>query len=89
MVPVNVLENTSGVVPDASTGPLKEPDRMVMKSVATELVNRNVCPFTAPDNTEYSPAKLQEEMVTADPLEGIATVLEGNCEVFVHCELAV
>jgi hypothetical protein len=42
MVPVKVLANTSGVVPKASTGPPGVPERIVIKSVATLLVNRSV-----------------------------------------------
>lgn len=77
-VPVNVLANTSGVRPDATTGPLDEPERIVIKSVATLLVKRRVCPFTAPLITENSPANEQVEMVVAVPLVLMAIVPDGN-----------
>jgi hypothetical protein len=66
-VPVKVFTNTSGVVPDARTGPLGVPECIVIKSVPTLLVNLRVCPFTAPLIVEYSPAKEQVEIVTDAP----------------------
>ena len=64
---MKVFAKTNGVRPEATTGPLELPERMVMKSVATLLVKRNVCPFTAPLMVEYSPAKEQVETVTVVP----------------------
>ena len=65
-MPVKVLTKVSGVGPKATTGPLDVPERMVIQSVAPE-VNFRVCPETAPEIVEYSPAKEQVEMVTTAP----------------------
>ena len=81
-MPVYVFANTSGVVPDATTGPLEVPERTVIKSVATLLVNLNVWPFTAPLMVEYSPANEQVEIVTSAPIGLIVAV--PNEEVLVH-----
>jgi hypothetical protein len=55
-------------VPEATTGPPEEPERIVMKSEETLLAKRSVCPFTAPFIVEYSPAKEQVEIVTDAPV---------------------
>lgn len=81
-VPVKVLANVSGVVPNATTAPPEVPERMVIKSVATLLVNRRVWPFTALLMVEYSPAKEQVEMVTSEPL--VLMVALPKAVVFVH-----
>jgi hypothetical protein len=48
-------------------GPLKVPLWIVISSPATLLVKFRVCPDTAPLIVEYSPAKLQVEIVTVVP----------------------
>ena len=50
--------------------------------MATLLVKRSVCPFTAPVTVEYSPAKEQVEIVTTVPAGFIAA--EPNEDVNVH-----
>lgn len=84
MVPVKVLAITNGVTPDPITGPFDVPEWMVIKSVAILLVKRSVCPLTAPDSTEYSPAKEQVVMVVRAPVGLMAMVPLGNWEVLVH-----
>jgi len=81
-VPVYVFANTSGVVPDATTGPLEVPERTVIKSVAILLVKLNVWPLTAPLIVEYSPANEHVEIVTIVP-DGLIVAVP-NEEVFVH-----
>lgn len=84
MFPVNVFANTRGVTPDAITGPFEVPECIVIKSVATLLVKLRVCPFTAPEIAENSPAKEQVEIVTTVPDVFIGTVADGNWEPNVH-----
>jgi hypothetical protein len=55
--------------------------------VATLLVNRKVCPFTAPLIVEYSPAKEQVEIVTVVP--DALIVADPKLEVLVHWLWAV
>jgi hypothetical protein len=81
-VPVKVLLNVSGVWPNATTGPLGEPERMVMKSVDTLDVNRRVVPATAPLIVEYSPAQDTEEMVTT--VFSVGMVAEPKEDELVH-----
>lgn len=82
MVPVNVLANTSGVTPDAITGPFEVPECIVIKSVAILLVKRRVCPLTAPLIVEYSPPNEQVEIVTAVP--AVLIVAVPKAVVLVH-----
>ncbi len=70
-----------GVGPKPTTGPDGEPLWMVMKSVATELVNFRVWPETAPLIVEYSPAKEHVEIVVRALPEMVA---EPNDELNVH-----
>ena len=56
MFPVNVLKHKRCNT-DAITGPFEVPECIVIKSVATLLVKLRVCPFTAPEIAENSPAK--------------------------------
>lgn len=79
-VPVKVLAKLSGVCPNARTGPPGVPDLTVIQSVATLLVNRSVCPFTAPFIVEYSPANEQVEMVTIELLAGMVAVPKAEAK---------
>lgn len=72
--PVKVFTNDSGVCPKATTGPDEEPERIVIQSVATLLVNCSVWPFTAPLMVENSPANEQVEIVTTAFDAGIVAV---------------
>ena len=93
-----MLAKLSGVVPKASTGPPELPERTVIKSVATLLVNFRVFPATAPVIVEYSPANEQVEIVDTAPAGSIAADPKdelfkqgpgGGAEQTVHCTVVV